>query len=178
MDKQKQIIATEPATIAQRILIIRGQKVMIDSDLAQLYEVTAKRLNEQVRRNISRFPDDFMFRLTALEVENLRSQIATSSYGGRRYLPYVFTEHGVAMLSSVLRSERAVQVSVFIIRAFVKMREMLVGHTDLSGRLAELEKVQIDHGDHIAVISDALKLLMNSSEFKPDLVPMSDPPAK
>ena len=115
------------AMIERRIYFIRGQKVMLDSDLADLYQVLTKNLNLAVRRNIGRFPEDFMFQLTPEEYENLRLQFATSNVGrgGRRYLPYAFTEHGVAMLSSVLNSERAVQMNILIIRAFVKMREIL-----------------------------------------------------
>lgn len=127
--------------IEKSIFVIRGQKVMLDSHLAELYEVPTKRLNEQVRRNLQRFPEDFMFQLTDEEADHLRSQIATSNLkrGGRRYNPYVFTEHGVAMLSSVLHSERAIQVNIAIIRAFIKLREMLATHKDLASKLDELE---------------------------------------
>jgi hypothetical protein len=103
-----------PQVLAGRILVIRGQRVVLDSDLAQLYETETKRLNEQVKRNMGRFPADFMFQLTELEVENLKSQFATSSWGGRRKLPLVFTEHGAIMAASVLNSERAVQMSVYV----------------------------------------------------------------
>jgi phage regulator Rha-like protein len=112
---------------------------MLDADLAELYQVTTKRLNEQVRRNLSRFPADFAFQLTADEATNLKSQFATSSWGGRRTPPYAFTEHGVAMLSSVLKSGRAVQMSILIIRAFVKMRELLASHKNLAARVEKLE---------------------------------------
>jgi len=113
--------------IERRIYLIRGQKVMVDEDLAELYGVPTKRLNQQVSRNRKRFPDDFMFRLTKTEAEALRLQFATSKKGrgGRRSLPYVFTEQGVAMLSSVLNSERAIEVNIMIMRAFVKLRQML-----------------------------------------------------
>src|SRR5579875_1408688 len=140
---KSQIVASNLAIpqerIERRILLIRGQKVMLDANLAELYGVTTKRLNEQVRRNIDRFPDDFMLKLTREEVEALRSQFATSSsWGGRRYNPLAFTEQGVAMLSGVLRSQRAVQVNIAIMRAFVKLREMLASHRDLARRLDEM----------------------------------------
>src|SRR4030067_2646197 len=130
-----------PAEVIERkIYLIRGHKVMLDSDLAELYGVATKRLNEQVRRNLKRFPSDFMFQLSSKEAESSRSQVATSKRGGRRYLPYVFTEQGVAMLSSVLNSDRAVQVNIAIMRVFVKLREMIATNKDLAKRLDELEK--------------------------------------
>jgi phage regulator Rha-like protein len=127
--------------IERRIYLIRGQKVMLDSDLAEIYQVPTKSLNLAVRRNTERFPGDFMFQLSKEEFENLRFQIATSSsgYGGRRYQPYAFTEHGVAMLSSVLKSKRAVQMNIVIIRAFVKLREMLGTHKDLAHKMEQVE---------------------------------------
>ena len=118
-----QIIAIED--IAQRICFIRGVKVLLDRDLAVLYEVETKRLKEQVKRNLDRFPTDFMFELTKEEFHDLRSQFATSSWGGPRYVPMAFTEQGVAMLSSILRSKRAIQVNVQIMRAFVKLRQLI-----------------------------------------------------
>jgi hypothetical protein len=128
--------------IEQTILVIRGHRVMLDADLADLYGVPTKRLNEQVQRNKKRFPSDFMFQLIPAEVERLRSQSATSKTGsgGRRYSPYVFTEQGVAMLSSVLHSERAIQVNIAIMRAFVQLREMIASNKGLTRRLNELEK--------------------------------------
>jgi hypothetical protein len=125
--------------IERRIYLIRGQKVMLDADLAELYQVTTGNLNLAVRRNRNRFPDDFMFQLAPEEFQNLRLQFASSSWGGRRYPPYAFTEHGVAMLSSVLSSERAVQMNILIIRAFVKLRELLATHKELARKIAELE---------------------------------------
>ena len=124
--------------IERRIYVIRGQKVMLDADLAELYQAPTKNLNLAVRRNTERFPEDFMFQLTAEEAESLRLQSATSKLGrgGRRYLPYAFTEHGVAMLSSVLNSQRAVQMSILIIRALVKLRELLATHKDRNRREA------------------------------------------
>ena len=127
--------------IERAILVIRGHKVMLDADLAGLYGVEAKVLNQAVKRNVERFPADFMFRLTAEEADHLRSQFVTSSsWGGRRYLPYAFTEQGVAMLSSVLRSPRAVQVNIEIMRAFVRLRQMLQQDADLARKLALLER--------------------------------------
>ena len=138
--KEQSVVPEE--IIERKIFIIRGQKVMLDRDLAELYAVSAKRLNEQVRRNLHRFPLDFMFQLTEEEYLNLRSQFATSSlkHGGSRYLPYSFTEHGITMLSSVLNSERAVAMSIFIVRAFIKMREMLAAHKDLANKIDEIER--------------------------------------
>ena len=128
--------------IEKAIYLIRGEKVMLDRDLASLYDVETKVLNRAVKRNLKRFPLDFMFQLTAEEAENLRCQIGTSSlrHGGRRYFPYVFTEQGVAMLSTVLNSERAVLVNIEIMRAFVKLRQMLASNVELSHRLEELER--------------------------------------
>jgi ORF6N domain len=123
---------------------------MLDADLAELYQVATRALNQQVHRNLGRFPGDFMFQLTPDEAANLRSQFVTSSWGGRRKPPYVFTEHGVAMLSSVLKSGRAVQMSILIIRAFVKMRELLASHKNLAARV---EKLEASHKRHASVIN-------------------------
>lgn len=175
MSKLKSQIVTSnltipPERIEQRILVIRGQKVMLDSDLAELYGVETKVLNRGVRRNIDRFPGDFMFQVTAKEFEGLRchfgtsslkSQFGTSNRGGRRYLPLAFTEQGVAMLSSVLRSRRAVQVNVTIMRAFVKLREMLASHRDLARRLDEMEK---KYDAQFKVVFDAIRELMKPPE--------------
>lgn len=138
--------AVSPAPLIEsRIYVIRGQKVLIDADLAVLYQVLTKNLNLAVRRNRSRFPEDFMFQLTAEEAQSLRLQIATSnSRGGRRYAPYVFTEQGIAMLSSVLSSERAIQVNIAIMRAFVRLRQLLATNEELALRLDELERQQLD----------------------------------
>jgi len=159
----KELILVE--MIERRIYLIRGHKVMLDRDLAELYEVPTRRLNEQVRRNIARFPSDFMFQLSSEETENLRSQFATSSsgHGGRRYLPYVFTEQGVAMLSSVLNSERAIQVNIAIMRTFVKLREMLATNKDLSRKLADLEK---KYDAQFRAVFDAIRQLMTPPEPK------------
>ena len=154
--------------LERRIYVLRGQKVMLDEDLAELYGVPTKRLNEQVRRNPSRFPKAFMFRLTAAEVRNLRSQIATSSWGGRRTRPLAFTEHGVAMLSAVLNSERAVKMSLAIIRAFLKLREMIASHTELAHRLKRVEMVQKRDGSTIQWLAEEIE----------DLKALPEPPPK
>jgi hypothetical protein len=138
--------------VQRMIHIIRGQKVMFDEDLARLYAVPTKRLNEQVHRNKKRFPPDFMFELTLREVEDLRSQIATSSWGGRRYRPNAFTEQGVAMLSTVLNSERAIQVNIMIMRAFVGMRQMMSLNRALAKRLASIERRLTGHNEDIRQI--------------------------
>lgn len=134
---------------------------MIDVDLAELYGVSTKRLNEQVRRNQKRFPSDFMFQLTKAEAENLRSQFATSSstHGGRRSLPYVFTEHGVAMLSSVLNSERAIEVNITIMRAFIRLRQMLDSNEELNRKFAAVIKKLSTHDKYFKVVFNELKRL-------------------
>ncbi|HXC07128.1 MAG TPA: ORF6N domain-containing protein [Bacteroidia bacterium] len=148
--------------IEEKIYLIRGLKVMLDSDLADLYQVQTFRLNEQVKRNETRFPTDFMFQLTAKEWENLKSQIAiSSSWGGRRTLPYVFTEHGVLMLSSVLSSDRAVQVNIQIMRIYTKLREMIVSHKDILLKLEQMEKSVTRHDGEIQLIFKYLKELLN-----------------
>jgi len=127
--------------VASRIRVIRGRRVLIDADLAELYGVSTRRLNEAVKRNIARFPEDFVFRISVLEAPVLMSQIATSSsHGGRRKVPFVFTEHGALMAASVINSARAVQMSVYVVRAFVRMREIVSASPDLAGKLADLEK--------------------------------------
>src|SRR5436309_2259151 len=152
-----------PAPFIERhIYLIRGQKVMLDADLAELYQVPTKRLNEAVHRNVERFPADFMFQLNAEELANWRSQIATSNPGakmGLRRPPFAFTEHGVAMLSSVLNSLRAVQMNILIIRAFVQLRELLATHKDLARKLEHLEATQKQHTSIITVVVDEIKKL-------------------
>jgi len=144
--------------VEDRILTIRGHRVMIDTDLAEVYGVPTKRLNEAERRNAARFPEDFMFQLTGDEAETLRSQFATSNgRGGRRYIPYAFTELGVAMLSSVLNSERAVQVNIAIMRAFVRLRELAASHKDVHRRLDEMEQ---KYDARFKVVFDAIRALM------------------
>ena len=148
--------------VESRILVLRQQKVILDSDLAQLYGVTVKRLNEQVKRNQDRFPADFLFRLTVKEDEILRSQIATSSseHGGRRYPPYAFTEHGAIMAATVLNSPKAVEMSVFVVRAFVRLREMLANNRQLASKINELEQRLETHDTAIQDLIDAIKELM------------------
>ena len=126
--------------ITQRIVVLREQKVLLDADLAALYGVQTRRLNEQVRRNQARFPEDFIFEVSAAEFANLKSQFATSSWGGRRKLPLAFTEHGAIMAATVLNTARAVEVSVYVVRAFVRLRELAATHGDLTKRLDELEQ--------------------------------------
>ena len=162
MKSKRGIVLSE--LIQSKIILIRGEKVMLDADLAKLYEVSTKRLNEQVRRNPGRFPSDFMFQLTKEEYRILRSQVATSSWGGRRYLPYAFTEQGVAMLSSVLDSERAILVNVEIMRTFVRLREILATHKYLARKLEELEK---KYDEQFAVVFDAIRELMKPPEPPP-----------
>jgi len=145
-------------TIENKIFSIRGRKVMLDRDLAKLYGVKTKQLTRQVRRNSKRFPGDFMFQLTKKEF--LRCQIGTSKQGGRRYLPYVFTEQGVAMLSSVLNSERAIQVNILIMRAFTKLREILLTHKKLALKIEALEKKYAEHDQTIKAIFEAIKELL------------------
>ena len=166
-----QLIPVE--SVERRILLVRGQKVMLDSDLAALYGVETKVLNQAVKRNSERFPQDFMFRLTAEEADSSRCQIGTlkqpTALGSqtvtlkpgrgqhRKYLPYAFTEQGVAMLSSVLRSKRAILVNIAIMRAFVKLREMLAGHKELARKLEEMEK---KYDAQFKAVFDAIRALM------------------
>lgn len=157
MGRLRRLIPRE--RIEGRILLIRGEKVMLDSDLAKLYGVPTRRLNEQVRRNRDRFPEDFMFQVTTAEARALRSQEATSKTGrgGRRYAPLVFTEHGVAMLSSVLHSGRAVRVNIEIMRAFVRLRAMAASYKGLAHKLDALEK---KYDAQFKVVFDAIRKLM------------------
>jgi hypothetical protein len=147
--------------IERRIFLIRGLKVMISPHLAELYAVEPRVLVQAVKRNIDRFPDDFMFQLNEVEFKNLKSQIVISSWGGlRRATPYAFTEHGVAMLSSVLRSQRAVQMNILIIRAFVKPREMLGTHKELARKIEDLEHQQKEHGQQFEAVYSIVKRLI------------------
>ena len=143
------------------IYLIRGQKVMLSIDLSELYGVPVGVLNQAVKRNAERFPADFMFQLTRQEVTNLKSQIVISSWGGRRFIPYAFTEQGVAMLSSVLRSPLAVKVNIEIMRAFVQLRQLLSTHTDLARKLEELEK---KYDSQFRVVFEAIRQLMAEPE--------------
>lgn len=166
--KAKSSVAVLPEQIQRRILILRNQKVMLDVDLADLYGVETKALNRAVGRNFERFPEDFMFKLTPMEFEILRYHFGTSNpnskfassnkgRGGRRYRPYAFTEQGVAMLSSVLRSKRAAMVNLGIMRAFVSLRQMLVSHRSLARKVAEMEK---QYDAQFKVVFDAIRELM------------------
>ncbi len=167
------ILPVTPEFIDRRIRIIRDQKVILDKDLAELYQVLVKNLNKAVKRNIERFPEDFMFQLTKEEasrfqigtlVENEapRSQIATLKKGQNiKYLPYVFTELGVAMLSSVLNSDRAVQMNIYIMRAFVKLREIMAGNAEINDKIKELEKGHIENMEHIIAVASTLKRMMS-----------------
>ncbi|MBI1921150.1 MAG: ORF6N domain-containing protein [Geobacter sp.] len=161
-------VSVSVEVIKGKIYLIRGQKVLLDSDLAEMYEVDTKRLNEQVRRNIARFPSDFMLQLSSEEYVNLKSHFATSSsgHGGRRHLPNVFTEQGVAMLSSVLNSERAVQVNIAIMRAFVQMRELASSNREIARKLDELEKKYDKHDRQFMTVFDAIRSLMAPPEPK------------
>jgi hypothetical protein len=161
---------TDVALIEQRIYTIRGVRVILDSDLAALYGVPTKRLNEQYRRNRKRFPEDFAFQLTAEEADSLRSQIATSrSHGGRRYRPYAFTEHGALQAANILNSANAVRMSVFVIRAFVKIREQLVTNAAILKRLAEIDKTLLVHD---SALRDLYQKLL------PLLSPPPEPPRR
>ena len=161
-------LAVSIQLIERRIYLIRGRKVMLDSDLADLYEVETRALNQAVRRNPDRFPEDFMFQLSEQELENWRSQIVMSNPTARMGLrrpPYAFTEHGVAMLSSVLKSARAVQMNILIIRAFVKMRELLASHKDLAMRVERLEANQKRHSSVIDILADEIDQIKKVPEL-------------
>ena len=151
----KEIVPQE--FIESKIYVVRGHKVMLDNDLANLYGVTTKNLNKAVSRNMDSFPADFMYKLKKGELENLRFQIGTSRWGGRRYFPYVFTENGVSMLSSVLKSQRARQVNIQIMRTFTKLRELLATHAHLRRKLEEMEK---KYDCQFKVVFDAIKSLI------------------
>lgn len=153
-------------SIAQRILVLRGQKVLLDADFADLYGVDTRRLNEQVRRNRERFPVDFIFELNPDEVGILKSQFATSSWGGKRKTPYAFTEHGAIMAATVLRSPRATEISVYVVRAFVQLRGLLANHQELAAKLLELEattaQLSARHetfAEQLAQVIEAIRLL-------------------
>jgi hypothetical protein len=147
--------------ITNKIHLVRGLRVMFDDDLAELYKVPTKVLNQAVRRNLFRFPEDFMFQLTDNEYKNLKSQFVTSSWGGRRKLPLAFTEHGVAMLSSILNSEAAILVNIQIIRIFSKMRELMMTHKDILLKLEQMEQKVSNQDEDIQLIFQYLKELLN-----------------
>lgn len=163
MRKQNLIIIPEE-TIINKIYLIRGQKVMIDYDLAGLYRVETKQLKRAVNRNMERFPHDFMFELTLEELQNLRSQTGTSSWGGVRYSSMVFTEQGVAMLSSILSSQQAILVNIQIIRVYTKMRKILLTHKDILLKLEQFEKQAEKNSNEIQLIFKTLKELLKSPQ--------------
>ena len=163
MAKNKADVAIPDEVMMSKIYMIRNHKVMLDIDLAELYQVETKRLNEQVKRNADRFPEDFMFQLTNGEWESLRSQIATSKEGrgGRRYAPLAFTEHGVLMLSSVLNSERAIQGNIQIMRIYTKLKGVLLTHNDILFKLDKLEGKTSKHEENFKIVFDYLQELLN-----------------
>jgi phage regulator Rha-like protein len=170
MPKKAQEMAVMPLEFVERkIFLIRGRKVMIDADLAEMYGVPTKSLNLAVRRNKERFPEDFMFQLTKEEAQSLRFQIETSKTGrgGRRYLPYAFTEHGVAMLSAVLNSQRAIGMSIVIIRVFVRLREILATHQDLGRAIDEIRRRQEEQGEQITAIIQTINQLLAPEPVRP-----------
>lgn len=165
--------------ITHHIVVLREQKVLLDSDLAALYGVETRRLNEQVRRNRARFPKDFIFELTSEEFANLKSQFATSSWGGRRKLPMAFTEHGAIMAATVLNSPRAVEVSVYVVRAFVRLRELATSHQDLAKRLDELEhKTEALAMSHETFSRNTRNQLKQVFEALRELMTPPDPPKR
>jgi hypothetical protein len=182
MAKAVKKVTTEDEEIISKIYFIRDKKIMLDKDLAELYDVTTGNLNKAVKRNLKRFPEDFMFQLTEAEFKNLIFQSGTSSWGGTRKMPYGFTEQGVAMLSGVLNSDRAIEVNIRIIRIFTKLREMLLTHKDILLKMEKVEKnmMQQDgkmkqYEKDIQIIFEALKQLLNPPReprkrigFKPD----------
>ena len=160
MTKKDTSLTVPDEIVMNKIYFIREYKVMLDSDLAELYEVETRVLNQAVSRNEYRFPDDFMFQLTQKEWENLKSQIVISSWGGRRKLPYVFTEHGVLMLSSVLHSRRAIEVNILITRVFTRIRQMLIENTELRLAIEKLEKKTENNTQNIEVVFKFVDELM------------------
>jgi len=160
--KQTKEMALVPRELIEsRIFLIQGKKVILDKDLAYLYGVKTKELNRAVKRNIERFPDDFMFQLNKEEFENLRFHFGTSSYGGRRYLPYAFTELGVAMLSSVLNSRQAINVNIQIMRAFVKLRELLSSNSNLRAKIELLER---KYDNKFKIVFDAIREIQEAKK--------------
>jgi hypothetical protein len=159
MNKTALVLAQK---VDSKILVLRDQKVILDVDLATLYGVSVKRLNEQIKRNAKRFPKDFLFRLSPSEYENLRSQNATSSssHGGRRYLPHAFTEHGAIMAATVLNSKRAIEMSIFVVRVFVRMREAFIANQQIVTKLSEIEKRLEGHDIELQELVDAIRELM------------------
>ena len=158
------------AIIQQKIFEIRGQSIMLDFDLAELYGVETKVLNQAVKRNADRFPKDFMFQLSEKEIHTLRSQFVTSNRGGRRYRPYAFTEHGVTMLANVLKSKKAIKMSIAVVRAFISLKQLAIQHKDLAERLEELRKELHErigeHDTQLAAIYDAIENLLDEKTEK------------
>jgi hypothetical protein len=155
----------ETAIIQEKIYQIRGEKIMLDFDLAGLYDVETKVLNQAVKRNIARFPEDFMFQLTPMEYKNLKSQIVTSSWGGSRKLPFAFTEHGVTMLAGILRSEKAIGINIMIVRAFIALRQVALQYKELADKLASLENT---HNKQFNEIYQALNFLIDKKQQEED----------
>jgi len=164
---EKAVILVEQ--IESIILLIRGQKVILDADLAGLYGVETKILNKAVKRHLDRFPKDFMFQLTTEDAENLRFQIGTSSriHGGRRYLPYAFTEHGALMAANILKSKTAVSMSIYVVRAFIRMREELTSRRDLEERLDQIEKILLVHDAQLKELFEKIRPLLLPPPEKP-----------
>ena len=165
--KQARTLHVPVAEVEERIVEIRGAKVLLDTDLALLYEVPVKRLNQAVRRNRQRFPPDFLFQLSPEEWAHLRSQFVTSKIGrgGRRHPPYAFTEHGAVMAATILRSQRAVAMSILVVRAFVRLRKVLVTHEELTRRLAELEQ---KYDQQFGVVFQAIREILKESQPEPE----------
>lgn len=164
-DTQHNAIAIPDEVLMNKIYFIRGQKVMLDSDLAELYEVETKRLKEQVRRNKERFPEDFMFELTVEEYQQLKTQLGQAGRGEHsKYRPFAFTEHGVLMLSSVLNSDRAIKVNIQVMRIYVKIREMMMLHKDILQRLENIERKLNGQDNQIMVVFEYLKQFEQSKQ--------------
>jgi phage regulator Rha-like protein len=166
MGKKQNEVAIPDEVVMNKIYVIRSQKVMLDKDLAELYKVETKQLKRAVRRNADRFPDDFMFELSKEEFDNLRNQIGTSSWGGTRYAPMAFTEQGVAMLSSVLNSDRAIKVNIQIVRIFTRMRQKLLTHKDLLLKVGQIEKRLEKQGKDIKLVFDYLNQFIEQQKEK------------
>jgi len=171
MEKKESALVVPDEVVMSKIYVIRNQKVMLDRDLAELYQVETGRLNEQVKRNIKRFPDDFMFQLTQLEFENLISQIATSSWGGTRKLPLVFTEQGVAMLSGILSSDRAISVNIQIMRIFTRVRQMLTDNTELRLDIEKIKKKLDNQDKNMEIVFKYLDELIDKKESQETVKP-------
>lgn len=164
MAKKEHLMIVPDEVVIHKIYFIRNQKVMLDKDLAELYQVETKVLNQQVKRNLKRFPDDFMFQLTVAEFENLKSQIVTSSWGGIRKLPLVFTEQGLAMLSGILNSDRAIAVNIQIMRVFTKVRNMLTDNTELRLEIEKIKKKLDNQDKNMEIVFRYLDELIEKKE--------------